>query len=143
MTTLSNILAGIVLLTASFSTALAQEVKAALKQKLEAKANTLIKLKVDAPVEAKAKAFRLGLNTKPKVVQVKAKAEVLIERNGERIRMVNAPNVSWTPNNVSNKNEASPEKVDTSDSLRLFDGSQIRGRLIALTGSRTLQWENE
>ena len=86
MTTLSNILAGIVLLTASFSTALAQEVKAAPKQKLEAKANTLIKLKVDAPVEAKAKAFRLELNAQPQVDQVKAKAEVLIERNGERIR---------------------------------------------------------
>ena len=131
MTTLSKILAGIVLLTASFSTALAQEV------------NTLIQLKVDAPLEAKAKAFRIELNAQPQVDQVKAKAEVLIERNGERIRIVEAPNVSLTPNNVSKKNEASPEKVDTSDSLRLFDGSQIRGSLIALTGNRILQWENE
>ena len=145
MKTLSKILAEIVLLTASFSMALGQEVKVAPKLRLQAEAKTVIRLKVDAPIDAKqnAKAFRIELNAEPQAVQVKAKAEVLMERNGERIRIVEAPNVSWNPNNASNNNEASPEKIDTLDSLRLFDGSQLKGQLIELTGNRLLQWENE
>ena len=106
MTTLSTTLAGIVLLTASFSTALGQEVKVPplpphpLPQlQLQAEAKTIIELKVDAPPDAKAEAqaVRIQLNVKPQAVQIQAKAQVLIERNGERIRLVEAPNVSWNP----------------------------------------------
>ena len=145
MTTLSTTLAGIVLLTASFSTASGQEVKVATKLQLQAEAKTIIELKVDAPPDAKAEAqaVRIQLNVKPQAVQVQAKAQVLIERNGERIRMVEAPNISWNPSTVSNKTEDISENIDSSNLLRLFDGSQIRGQLIELTGNRFLQWENE
>ncbi|MFP6893021.1 MAG: hypothetical protein VCA18_04680, partial [Opitutales bacterium] len=145
MTTLSTTLAGIVLLTASFSTASGQKVKVAPKLQLQAEAKTIIELKVDARHDAKAEAqaVRIQLNVKPQAVRVQAKAQVLIERNGERIRLVEAPNVSWNPNTVSNKTEDIPENIDSSDLLRLFDGSQIRGQLIELTGNRFLQWENE
>lgn len=143
MTTLSTTLAGIVLLTASFSAASGQEVKVAPKLQLNAEAKTIIEVKIDDGPNAKAQAVRIQLDVKPQAVQIQAKAQVLIERNGERIRLVEAPNISWNPSNVSNKAEDISENIDSSDHLHLFDGSQIRGQLIELTGNRFLQWENE
>lgn len=117
MTTLSTTLAGIVLLTASFSAASGQEVKVAPKLQLNAEAKTIIELKVDDDPNAKAQAVRIQLDVKPQAVQVQAKAQVLIERNGERIRLVEAPNISWNPSTVSNKTEDVPENIDSSDLL--------------------------
>ena len=153
MTKLHTTLAGIVLLAAISAPVLGQELKITPKPLVQADAKKVIELKVATPPDAKAEAqnIQIRLDVKPQAVQVQANGKVLIERvlengNEEPIRIVQkfeAANVSLGRGTVSNKTVDTPENIDRSDHLRLFDGSQIRGRLIELTGNRLLQWENE